>query len=163
MTKDNHLLGKFNLEGIPPAPRGVPQIEVTFDIDANGVLNVTAMDKAGGKSNQITITNDKGRLSKEEIEEMVANAERYKSEDDLLRKRVEAKNGLESYAYNVKNSISDEKLRDKFEEADKTALEGKINEVLQWLENNSEAQTEEFEAKQKELENVCNPIMQKVY
>lgn len=111
------------------------------------MLNVTALDKAGGKSNQITITNDKGRLSKEEIEEMVANAEKYKSEDELVRKRVEAKNGLESYAYNVKNATTDEKLAGKFEEADKTALETKIAEVLQWLESNSEAQTEEFEAK----------------
>jgi len=163
MTKDNHQLGKFNLEGIPPSPRGVPQIEVTFDIDANGILNISALDKASGKANQITITNEKGRLTKEEIEDMVENAEKYKEEDDLLRKKVEAKNGLESYAYNMKNSIADEKLADKFEADDKTTMEAKITEVLQWLDANAEAQTEEFEAKQKEVEAVCNPIMSKVY
>jgi len=99
MTKDNHQLGKFNLEGIPPAARGVPQIEVTFDIDANGILNVSAQDKGTGKSNKITITNDKGRLSKDEIEQMVADAEKYKEEDELVKKRIEAKNGLENYCF----------------------------------------------------------------
>merc|ERR1712205_77104 len=103
MTKDNNLLGKFHLDGIPPMPRGVPQIEVTYDIDANGILNVTAVEKSTDKEQKITITNDKGRLSKEEIEKMVEEAEKYKSEDETNKNRIEAKNGLENYAYNMKN------------------------------------------------------------
>merc|ERR1712203_926108 len=113
MTKDNHLLGKFDLTGIPPAPRGVPQIEVTFDVDANGILNVSACDKSTGKQNKITITNDKGRLSKEEIEKMVNDAEKYKAEDDLQKERISAKNNLESYCFNMKSTLDDEKLKDK--------------------------------------------------
>jgi len=123
MTKDNHLLGKFNLEGIPPAPRGVPQIEVTFDIDANGILNVSAIDKGTGKQNKITITNDKGRLSKEEIEKMVNDAEKYRAEDEVVRKRVEAKNGLENYCFSMKNTLNEEKLKDKFSEEDIKTIE----------------------------------------
>merc|ERR1712160_160980 len=110
MTKDCHLLGKFDLDGIPPAPRGTPQIEVTFDLDANGILNVSAMDKASGKNEKITITNDKGRLSKEEIERMVHEAEKYKDADDKIKRTVEAKNGLESYCVQMKNTLHDEKL-----------------------------------------------------
>jgi heat shock 70kDa protein 1/2/6/8 len=119
MTKDNHLLGKFDLSGIPPAPRGQPQIEVTFDIDANGILNVHAMDKASGKAEKITITNDKGRLTKEEIEKMVHEAEKYKGEDDKLKAKIEAKNGLENYCFQMKNNLTDEKLKDKFTDEDK--------------------------------------------
>ena len=163
MTADNHLLGKFNLEGIPPAPRGVPQIEVTFDIDANGILNVSAEDKASGKSHKITITNDKGRLSKEDIERMVAEAERYKQEDEQARQKVEARNGLEAYAFNLRNSLNDESVKSKIQEADKQALEAKVNEVLQWIEANPHAETEQYAAKQKEIEAVSNPIMTKVY
>jgi len=111
MTKDCHLLGNFNLEGIPPAPRGTPQIEVTFDIDANGILNVSASDKATGKSEKITITNEKGRLSKEEIEKMVQDAEKYKDEDDKMRKKIDAKNGLENYCFQMKNTLNEEKLK----------------------------------------------------
>merc|ERR1712160_199173 len=145
MTKDNHQLGKFNLEGIPPAPRGTPQIEVTFDIDANGILNVSAMDKASGKNEKITITNDKGRLSKEEIDKLVSDAEKYKDEDDKIRSE-------------------DEKMKDKFTEEDKTAITEGTKEVLQWLETaGAEAETEAFEAKQKELEAKFNPIMMRVY
>lgn len=123
MTKDNHLLGKFNLEGIPPAPRGTPQIEVTFDIDANGILNVSACDKATGKAEKITITNDKGRLSKDEIEKMVQEAEKFKSQDEAQKKKIEAKNGLENYCFQMRNTLNDEKLRDKFSEDDKKTIE----------------------------------------
>lgn len=163
MTKDCNLLGKFNLEGIPPAPRGVPQIEVTFDIDANGIMNVNAQDKGTGKSSNVTITNGKGRLSKNDIERMVAEAERYKQQDEAVRKKVEAKNGLESYAYNLKNTLNDEKIRGKVSAEDRSTIEGKVQEVTKWLESNHDATTEQYEAKQKELESVVNPIMQKIY
>merc|ERR1711966_505174 len=129
MTKDCNLLGKFQLDGIPPMPRGVPQIEVTYDIDADGILNVSAVEKSTGKEQKITITNDKGRLSQDEIDKMVEEAERYKAEDDANRERVEAKNGLENYAYNLRNSLNDEKLKDKISEEDKTMLNGKIDDA----------------------------------
>jgi L1 cell adhesion molecule like protein len=162
-TKDNNLLGKFELTGIPPAPRGVPQIEVTFDIDANGILNVSASDKTTGKSNRITITNDKGRLSKEEIERMVSEAEKYRAEDEAAAARIQAKNGLESYAYNLRNSLNDDKLAGKMEASDKSKLESAVNETITWLDNSQEASKEEYEAHQKELEGIANPIMQKLY
>jgi heat shock protein 1/8 len=163
MTKDNNILGKFNLEGIPPAPRGVPQIEVTFDIDANGIMNVTASDKGTGKSNKITITNDKGRLSKEDIEAMVNDAEKYKDADDKVKKLVEAKNGLENYCYQMKNSLGDEKLKEKFTAEDRTMIEENCAATLQWIEANPMAEEAEFTAKQKELEAKFNPIMMKIY
>lgn len=163
MTKDNNLLGKFELTGIPPAPRGVPQIEVTFDIDANGILNVTAIEKSTGKENKITITNDKGRLSKEEIERMVNEAEKYKAEDDKQRSVISAKNALESYCFNMKSTMEDEKLKDKISEADKNTVIEKCNEVIRWLDANQLAEKEEFEHKQKELEQICNPIVTKLY
>merc|ERR1719381_278472 len=128
MTKDNHLLGKFDLTGIPPAPRGVPQIEVTFDVDANGILNVSAADKSSGKSQKITITNDKGRLSKEEIEKMVNDAEKFKAEDDQQKERIAAKNGLESYCFNMKTTIDDEKVKDKISEADRKQITSAVEE-----------------------------------
>ncbi|POY70934.1 hypothetical protein BMF94_6112 [Rhodotorula taiwanensis] len=161
-TKDNNLLGKFELSGIPPAPRGVPQIEVTFDIDANGILNVSAADKTTGKSNKITITNDKGRLSKEEIERMVSEAEKYKAEDEAEAERIAAKNGLESYAYSLRNSIEGD-LKDKIEASDKETLDKAITETVSWLDGSAEASKDEYAEKQKELEGVANPIMQKVY
>ncbi|CAO2609100.1 Heat shock 70 kDa protein 1-like [Lemmus lemmus] len=163
MTRDNNLLGRFDLTGIPPAPRGVPQIEVTFDIDANGILNVTAMDKSTGKANKITITNDKGRLSKEEIERMVQEAEKYKAEDEGQREKIAAKNALESYAFNMKSAVSDEGLKDKVSESDKKKILDKCNEVLSWLEANQLAEKEELDHKRKELENMCNPIITKLY
>jgi L1 cell adhesion molecule like protein len=163
MTKDNNLLGKFHLDGIPPAPRGVPQIEVTFDIDANGILNVTAQDKSTGKSSQITITNEKGRLSQAEIDRMVEAAEKFKAEDEANKQRVEAKNGLENYCYTLRNSMQEEALKDKFTESDKEALEAKIKETLDWLDKNQLAEKGEFDHHQKELEGVANPILAKVY
>lgn len=163
MTKDNNLLGKFHLDGIPPAPRGVPQIEVTFDIDANGILNVTASDKSTGKSSQITITNEKGRLSQADIDRMVEAAEQFKSEDEANKARVEAKNGLENYCYSLRNSMQEEGLKDKFTSSDKASLEAKIKETLDWFEKNQTAEKEEFDHHQKELEAIANPIMMKIY
>jgi len=164
MTKDNHLLGKFELTNIPPAPRGVPQIEVTFEIDANGILNVGAEDKGTGKKEKITITNDKGRLSQEEIERMVQEAEEYAEEDKLLKEKVDARNQLETYCYNMKNSISDsDKLADKLEEEDKTTVEEAVTDALEWLDDNQNAEKEEYEEKLKEVEGICNPIVSKVY
>ncbi|RPA99509.1 heat shock protein 70 [Choiromyces venosus 120613-1] len=162
-TKDNNLLGKFELTGIPPAPRGVPQIEVTFDIDANGILNVSAVEKGTGKTNRITITNDKGRLSKEEIERMLAEAEKYKEEDDAEASRIHAKNGLESYAYSLRNTLSDEKVEEKLDAGDKEKLKKAIDDTVEWLDNNTTATKDEFESQQKELESVANPIMMKFY
>eukprot|EP00878_Enallax_costatus_P032638 GHUV01035885.1.p1 GENE.GHUV01035885.1~~GHUV01035885.1.p1 ORF type:complete len:268 (-),score=113.66 GHUV01035885.1:766-1479(-) len=162
-TRDNNLLGKFELSGIPPAPRGVPQINVVFDIDANGILNVSAEDKTTGQKNKITITNDKGRLSKDEIERMVQEAEKYKAEDEAARQKVEAKNGLENYAYNMRNTIRDEKVASKLDAGDKEKIEKKVQDVIDWLEANQLAEVEEFEHQQKELEGVCNPIISKMY
>jgi len=163
MTKDNHLLGKFDLTGIPPAPRGVPQIEVTFDVDANGILNVSACDKSTGKQNKITITNDKGRLSKEEIEKMVNDAEKYKAEDDLQKERISAKNNLESYCFNMKSTLEDDKLKDKISESDRKTINDKCDEAIKWLDMNQTADKEEYADKQKEVEGVCNPIITKLY
>merc|ERR1712057_58277 len=163
MTKDNNLLGKFQPDGIPPAPRGVPQIEVTFDIDANGILNVSAQDKSTGKSNQITITNEKGRLSQAEIDRMVQEAEKYRAEDEQQKVKIEAKNGLENYCFTMRNTLQEEKLKDKFEGGDKEKIESAVQETLDWLDKNQLAEKDEFEAKQKELEGIVNPIMMKVY
>merc|ERR1712110_1030923 len=163
MTKDNHLLGQFNLEGIPPAPRGTPQIEVTFDIDANGILNVSAADKATGKSEKITITNDKGRLSKEEIEKMVADADRFRAQDDIMAKKIEAKNGFENYCFQMKNTLDEEKLKAEFSEEEKTNIEEWSKEGLQWLEGNADADADAMDGKKKELEGKFNPIMMRVY
>lgn len=165
MTKDNHQLGKFELTGIPPAPRGVPQIEVSFEIDANGILQVSAADKGTGKAEKITITADKGRLSEEEIERMVKEAEEFAEEDKKVQGRITARNGLESYLYNLKNTLDDDEkgIADKIEEAEKNELISLIDESLDWLEENPEAEADEYTAKQKEVEQVANPIMKNVY
>jgi len=162
-TKDNNLLGKFELTGIPPAPRGVPQIEVTFDLDANGIMSVSALEKGTGKSNKIVITNDKGRLSKEDIERMLAEAEKYKEEDEAEAGRISAKNGLESYAYSLRNTLADPKVDEKLEASDKEKLKEEIDKTVAWLDESQQATKEEYEEHQKELEAVANPIMMKFY
>jgi len=165
MTKDNHQLGKFELTGIPPAPRGVPQIEVTFEIDANGILQVSAADKGTGKAEKITITADKGRLSEEEIERMVREAEEFAEEDKKVQGRINARNGLESYLYNLKNTLDDDEkgIGKNIEAAEKNELVSLIDETLDWLEENPEADAEEYAAKQKEVEQVSNPLIKKAY
>jgi len=165
MTKDNHQLGKFELTGIPPAARGVPQIEVTFEIDADGVLQVAAEDKANGKSEKITITAEKGRLSQEEIERMVQEAEEYADEDKKTKERIDKRNGLEGYCYSLKNSMEDEEkgVADKISEEDKETIMKAVEDALEWLDDNQEAEAEEYEAKQKEIEAIANPIMKDVY
>ena len=162
-TRDNHLLGKFELSGIPPAPRGVPQINVCFDIDANGILNVSAEDKGSGQKNKITITNDKGRLSKEDIERMVQDAEKYKAEDEEHKKKIEAKNAVENYAYNMRNTMSDANVGGKLDPEDKKTIEDAVEAAITWLDGNQTAEVDEFEDKLKELEGVCNPIISKMY
>jgi len=163
MTKDNHMLGRFDLTGIPPAPRGVPQIEVTFDIDANGILNVSAVDKSSGKKENIIITNDKGRLSAEDIEKMLADAEKYKAEDDHQKERIAAKNGLESYCFNMKSTVEDNRFKDKISEADRKNILDKCNDTINWLEQNQMAEIDEYKDKQKEVEGLCNPIISNLY
>ncbi|GBG62922.1 hypothetical protein CBR_g34293 [Chara braunii] len=164
MTKDCHELGKFDLTGIPPAPRGVPQIEVTFEIDANGILNVKAEDKGTGKHEQITITNDKGRLSQDDIDRMVKEAEEFAEEDKKVKERIDARNSLETYVYNMKNTINDkDKLADKIAEEDKEKVESTLKETLEWLDDNQSADKEDYDEKLKEVEGVCNPIISKVY
>ena len=165
MTKDNHQLGKFDLTGIPPAPRGVPQIEVTFEIDANGILKVSAEDKGTGNKEKITITNDHNRLSPEDIEKMIKDAEQFADDDKKIKERVEAKNELESYAYSMKNQLGDkEKLGGKISNEDKTKIEDAIEDTIKWAESNSEsADSSELKAKKKELEDIVQPIIAKLY
>ena len=163
MTKDNHLLGRFNLEGIPPAPRGVPQIEVSFEIDANGIMKVSAQDKSSGKVENITITNDKGRLSKEEIDEMLKKAEAMKKEDEEIKQRVEAKNHFEAYAYHTKSSMDDPNIGSKLSPGDKESVKKACEEAISWLDNNPNASKSEIERKQKEVESKCAPIVSKIY
>jgi len=163
MTKDNNLLGKFELSGIPPAPRGVPQIEVTFDIDANGILNVSAQDKSTGKQNKITISNDKGRLSKDDIDRMVKEADAYRDEDEKQRDRITSRNALEGYAFQVKASLDEEAIKSKISDQDRQTVLDKVSETLRWLDSNSMAEKDEFEHQRKELEAVCNPLFSKLY
>jgi len=164
MTKDNHLLGKFDLTGIPPAPRGVPQIEVTFEIDVNGILHVSAEDKGTGNKNKITITNDHNRLSPEDIDRMINDAEKFADEDKRVKEKVEARNELEGYAYSLKNQIGDkEKLGGKLSDDEKSTIEKAVDEKISWLEANKEAEVEDLKAQKKELEEVVQPIVGKLY
>merc|ERR1711939_1011940 len=163
MTKDCHLLGKFELGGIPPAPRGVPQIEVSFEIDANGILNVGAEDKGTGKNEKIT--NDKGRLSQDEIERMVQEAEEFQEEDKKVREKIEARNQLENYVYSMKNQLSDSEkgVADKISDEDKETIEKALEEANEWLDDNQEAEKDDFAEKLKEVQDICAPIISKVY
>lgn len=164
MTKDNHLLGKFELTGIPPAPRGVPQIEVTFEIDSNGILNASAVDKGTGKGNKITITNDKGRLSQEDIERMIKEAELHAEEDKKMKERVDAKNSLDQYIHSMRAQVEDkDKLADKIEDDDKNTILEALKEAEEWVSSNPQAEGEEYRDKLKELEGIFNPIISKLY
>ena len=163
MTKDNHQLGQFDLKGIPPAPRGTPQIEVTFEVDANGILNVAAEDKSTGNKEQITITNDKGRLSEEEIQRLVKEAEEFAEADKAMKDKVNAKNELETYCYNIKNQLSD-KLGEVLEEEDKEKMKEAVEEALEWIdEEAADAETDDFKEKMKEVQDICQPIIAKAY
>merc|ERR1712121_631411 len=164
MTKDNHQLGKFDLTGIPPAPRGVPQIEVTFEIDANGILVVRAEDKGTGSKEKICSTNDQNRLTPEDIERMINDAEKFADEDAKLKGKVEARNELESYAYSLKNQLSDkEKLGGKLSDEEKETIETAVEAKISWLEENQEAEADEMKAQKKEMEDIVQPIIAKLY
>jgi heat shock protein 5 len=164
LCKDNHQLGKFDMTGIPPAPRGVPQIEVTFEIDENSILTVSATEKGTGKSETISITNDKGRLTKEEIERMVADAEKFADSDKALKDKIDARHQLENYIYSMRNTIEDkEKLADKIDSGDKSKISDALTEAQDWLNSNDDAEKDDFEEHLKELQRVCDPIISKVY
>ena len=163
ITKDNRQLGKFSLDGVPPMPRGQPQVEVTFDIDVNGILNVSAKEVSSGKSQNITITNEKGRLSKEDIERLVKEAEDNKEEDEKVAARIESKNKLEQYCYSIKSSLDDAKLKDVFTEDEKKSVNEKLDETLKWLNEHPAAEAADYDGKVKDLEGIFNPIMARVY
>ncbi len=162
MTKDCNLLGSFQLEGIPPAPRGVPKIEVTYDVDTNGILTVSAVETSSGKSKKIEIKNDKSRLSTEDIERLVKEAEKFKEEDENNRLKIEAKNSFTNYIYGLREAISKEELKSKLEEEDKNKVEKIVNETIEWLESNTNESKEVYENKQKEIENIVSPILSKI-
>ncbi|KAJ3166368.1 Heat shock cognate 71 kDa protein, partial [Irineochytrium annulatum] len=161
LTRDNNLLGKFELPGIPPAPRGVPKIEVTFDIDADGILNVSAADASTGRKQQVTITNDKGRLSKDEVERMVAEAEKFREEDDRMAEKVKARNDFEAYAYHLRSTVMDDNVSLGSEERGR--LRTAVEDALKWLEMNTQAEKDEYEGRRKDLEEVARPIMMNLY
>ena len=163
LTKDNRLLGKFYLEGIPPAPRGVPQIEVTFDVNSDGIVNVSAQDKGTNKKNSIVIKNEKGRLSSEEIDEMMKEAEKFKEEDRLIKERIDSRNSLESYAYSVQSSLNEDKLKSVCDDSEVQNLKEKVEEIINWLDENYEASKEDNDAKYKELETMYTPLITKAY
>jgi L1 cell adhesion molecule like protein len=161
MTKDNNELGNFKLEGIPPAGRGIPQIEVSFDVDANGIMNIEAQDKGSGKVQNITIKNDKGRLSQEDIERMVQEGEKFKEEDQLNKDKIEAKNKLDSLVYQTKSTIDNEEIKGKLDESELTMINDLLSETELWLED--ERTKEEYDNKLTEVNGKINPIMMKVY
>ena len=164
LVKDNHLLGKFDLNGIPPAPRGVPQIDVTFEIDENSILTVSAHEKGTDKKETISITNDKGRLTKEEIERMVADAEKFAESDKILKEKIDAKHQLENYIYQMRNTIDDkEKLADKLDEDDKETISEALTDAQEWINSNEDAEKDDLEEHLKELQRICDPIIAKVY
>ena len=164
LTKDNHNLGKFDMSGIPPAPKGVPQIEVTFEIDENSILTVSAADKGTGKQESITITNDKGRLTKEQIDQMIKDSQKYEAEDKAIKEKIDTRNQFENYIYQMKNSVEDkQKLADKISDEDKSAIKDALTDAQDWLNANQDAEKDEFEDKLKELQAVCDPVVQKVY
>ena len=164
LTKDNHNLGKFDLNGIPPAPKGVPQIEVTFEVDENSIMTVSASDKGTGKKEQITITNDKGRLSKEEIERMIADSEKFAEEDKAIKEKIDARNSFENYIYQMKSSVEDkDKLAEKLSDEDKSKIKDAITDAQDWLNANQDAEKDDFDDKLKELQSICDPIIAKVY
>ncbi|KAL4460693.1 hypothetical protein ABPG72_009415 [Tetrahymena utriculariae] len=162
-TKDNHLLGKFNLEGIPAAPRGVPQIEVTFDVDGNGILNVSAKDLATNIVEKITVTNSQGRFSDSEIQNLIKESEKFKAEDEAIKKKLDVKNGLESYMFSIRNALKDEKLKDKFSTEERQKLEELIQQTFKWIESNQNEEAEFYKQKQTNLEEIFNPIMMRIY
>ena len=162
MTRDNNLLGKFHLDGIPPMPRGRPQIKVTYDIDANGILRVSASEESTGRSNDIQIKNESGRLSSEEIERMVNEAAKFKEEDEKQKKVIEAKSGLENYVYGIKRTLNDDNLKDKFEESDRQTIQTAVDDENSWLNSNPNATVEEYEERKKKLEGLAMPIMSKL-
>lgn len=162
MTKSNRLLGSFELSGLPPAPRGVPQIEVSFDVDANGILSISAADKGTGKKESLTITSEKGRLSEEDIERMVQEAEAFAEQDAAEKDKVQARNNLEAYLYNLKNSMNDA-LQGKLSDDDRKSLSTAVEDALVWLEDHPAAEKQEYDEKQKEVEGVANPILKRAY
>lgn len=161
MTKDNNLLGRFELSGIAPAPRGVPKIDVTFDMDANGILHVTAKDTASGRSNNIRITNDKGRLSREEIDRMLSEADKYREQDQEQREKVTARNQIESFIFSVKQAVEDS--GDKLTQSDKDTVTKLCEETVTWLDNNALAEKEEYKHKLEEVQKQCAPILTKIH
>lgn len=164
MTKDNHLLGTFDLTGIPPAPRGIPQIEVTFSVDASGILNVSAEDKGTGQKNNIVIQKDSNRLSKKDIERMINDAETFAEEDKAMKDKIDAKHELESMAYNLKNQIKDnDKLGGKLSDDEKSSIESSVEKTIRWLDSNPDASIDEYKEHKKSLESVVNPIVSKIY
>ena len=162
MTRDNHPLGKFELSGIPPAPRGTPQIEVTFEVDANGILQVSAQDKGTGKAEKITISAESGRLSEDEIQRMIMDAKKFEGEDQQLRAKVDSRNGLESYLYSLKNSLDGDGMTALPPDSAKELLD-LVDETLDWMDSNPEATKDDYDGHRKEVESIATPLMRDFY